>query len=152
MVSLAYQISKGPDVDWREVIALSKEARATRATLVGLCLVREHLGIDLPDVVQDEIRKDKSVGRLAEQSTRHHASNDARSITNAAFNVAIRESTGDRVRLLARLAGNATRGLSRKRAGGMLYSSAFRTLNNGLALAGTLGRKHERKPSREKTP
>ena len=125
-------------VDWTTVLDLAERAGALRATLIGLCLANLHLGVELPSNVHRAFAEDGSVRELADRAMHELQTGEARSVSNIAFNAAIRGSAMDRVRYLTLVAGNVAR---RQRGPGGGSSNApwiFRTVRRGGQLATSL--------------
>lgn len=65
---VAYFVHRNGDFDWRRVLQIATEHACLRALLLGLCLGRRLLSIDLPEMLVAQIEKDGEVGRLADSA------------------------------------------------------------------------------------
>lgn len=135
LVSLAYEIVRVPDRDWESVLDLAKSAGALRATLIGLCLANRHLGALLAGVVHDAIGADLRVCSLAEKATHELRAGEARSVSNIAFNAAIRGSMVNRISYLGYVAAKVARRHRDQGAKSDVSPSLRRTLKRGAQLA-----------------
>ena len=138
LVSLAYQIRRGPRVDWSKVVDRATDAGVLRAALIGFHLCESQLGVSCDASVLDAIDRDPRVTLLANRAIQNLGASEARSISNISFNVAIRESVSTRLRYLCSIGGKVAR---RHGLGGQVAhdnASLRRTLRRGAALIGTL--------------
>jgi hypothetical protein len=106
---MAALIYRHPELDWDAILAEAQHLRGLRVLLLGLLLASQLLGARLPGCVQERIRGDAALPRLAGEAIQRIANQEpASSIRKHVFQIRVREGLRQKMGLAFSLATDRT--------------------------------------------